>query len=150
MILPVQSFSGPIPVVVNTDVLVAGLRGGGVANAVLGRCLDGALEPLLGPALLAEYEDVVRRDAPFRGSASSVAEREEFLDIFLASARWIHVYFSWRPNLRDESDNHLIELAVAGSAAYIVSRNVRDLRAMDLRFDGLEIVTPAQLLRKLP
>lgn len=150
MISPVQSSTGPFPVVVDTDVLVAGLRGGGAANAVLGRCLDGTLEPLVGPALLAEYEDVVQRDAPFRGSTLSTAEREEFLDIFLAGARWVHIYYSWRPNLRDESDNHLVELAVAGGAAFVVTRNIRDLKAMDLRFDGLEILTPAQLLRRLP
>ncbi|MFO1426429.1 MAG: putative toxin-antitoxin system toxin component, PIN family [Steroidobacteraceae bacterium] len=136
--------------VVDTDVLVAGLRGGGAANAVLGLCLDGAIEPLVGPALLAEYEDVMRRDTPFRSSTLTVAEREDFLDIFLAQARWVHIYYSWRPNLRDESDNHLVELAIAGGARCIISRNVRDLKAMELRFDDLQIVTPSQLLRSLP
>lgn len=149
MISPVQSFPEPVQVVVDTDVLVAGLRGGGAANAVLGACLDGVFQPLIGPALLAEYEDVVQRATPFRDSALSIAEREEFLDVFLATARWVHIYYSWRPNLRDESDNHLVELAVAGGAQFIVSRNIRDLKAMDLRFDQFDVVTPTQLLRRL-
>ena len=149
MISPVQSFPEPVQVVVDTDVLVAGLRGGGAANAVLGACLGGVFQPLIGPALLAEYEDVVQRATPFRGSALSIAEREEFLDVFLATARWVHIYYSWRPNLRDESDNHLVELAVAGGARFIVSRNIRDLKAMDLRFDQFDVVTPTQLLRRL-
>ena len=79
-----------------------------------------------------------------------VEATEDFLDIFLAQARWVHIYYSWRPNLRDESDNHLVELAIAGGARCIVSRNVRDLKAMELRFDDLQIVTPSQLLRSLP
>ncbi len=32
------------------------------------------------------------------------------------------VYYGWRPNLPDEGDNHLIELALAGSAQAIVNR----------------------------
>src|SRR6266513_5375089 len=43
----------------------------------------------------------------------SAAEREELFDIYLARCRWTRIYFLWRPNLRDESDNHLVELAVA-------------------------------------
>jgi len=27
--------------------------------------------------------------------------------------RWVSVYFGWRPNLPDEGDNHLFELALA-------------------------------------
>ena len=55
---------------------------------------------------------------------------------------------AWRPNLRDESDNHLVELAVAGGAEAIVTRNVRDFRVgADLRFPQIRIVTPVQFLR---
>jgi len=36
------------------------------------------------------------------------------------------IYFLWRPNLRDEADNHLVELAVAGGAQAVVTRNKRD------------------------
>lgn len=35
------------------------------------------------------------------------------------------MYFAWRPNLADEAGNHLIELAVAGAAGFVVSRNQR-------------------------
>lgn len=56
------------------------------------------------------------------------------LNIFLASCTWTRIYFGWRPNLRDEADNHLVELAVAGGAGYIVTRNVRDLVSMELKF----------------
>ena len=70
------------------------------------------------------------------------------LDIFLSTCRWTRIYFGWRPNLRDEGDNHLVELAVAGGASHIVTLNIRDLRPMKLRFPGLAIVTPTQLLAK--
>ena len=55
---------------------------------------------------------------------------------------------SWRPNVPDEGDNHLVELAVVAQAKYLVSHNTRHLKRMELRFPQLTIVTPSQLLEK--
>ena len=52
------------------------------------------------------------------------------------------MYYSWRPNLRDEGDNHLIELAVAGGADMIVTNSVRDFRGAELRFGSIRVVEP--------
>jgi predicted nucleic acid-binding protein len=113
-------------------------------------CLAGRFQPLMGAALLAEYEDVLARPALFAKCRLSLKERSELLDIFLATCRWTRIYFGWRPNLRDEGDNHLVELAMAGGASCIVTHNVRDLKNMELKFPGLAIATPAQLLAKEP
>jgi putative PIN family toxin of toxin-antitoxin system len=135
-------------IVVDTDVLVSALRGRGAANQVVAECLRGRFLPVMGAALFTEYESVLRRSRPFAHSRLSGAEREELFDIFVAACRWTRVYFAWRPNLRDEDDNHVVELAVAGSASAIVTRNVRGFRIdAELKFPGLEILTPAQLLR---
>ncbi|KAA6187915.1 PIN domain-containing protein [Thiohalocapsa marina] len=64
--------------------------------------------------------------------------------------RWVAVYFSWRPNLPDEADNHLIELALAGQAAAIVTHNVRDLAGGELRLGSLRVISPAQCLEIWP
>ena len=66
----------------------------------------------------------------------------------LAGCQWTRIYYGWRPNLRDESDNHLIEIAVAGGASRIVTANVRDLVRAELLFPGIEIMTPGQFLKK--
>jgi len=138
-------------IVVDTNVLVAALlRGGGPARAVLRACLQSWYLPVLGPALLAEYEDVLSRDELFIGSALTSTERYEVFDAFLAHGRWVEVYYAWRPNLPDEADNHLIELAVAAQADAIITRNLRDLTRGELKFPNLGLLTPEQCLEVYP
>ena len=102
---------------------------------------------LIGTALLAESEDVLSRGALWDKSRLSAREREELLEIFLGVCRWTRIYFGWRPNLRDERDNHLVELAIAGGAECIVTRNVRDIRSMELRFPTVRVCTPKEFLK---
>jgi uncharacterized protein len=134
-------------IVLDTNVLVGACLGRGPSAAVVQGCLTGQFQPLMAAALLAEYEDVFSRRALFAKSRLSASERDELLDIFLAACRWTRIYFGWRPNLRDEGDNHLVELALAGGAGHIVTHNLRDLRSAELKFPGLAAVTPAQFLR---
>lgn len=137
--------------VLDTNVLVAALlRGGGSGRAVLRACLNDLYQPVLGPALLAEYEDVLGRAELFSGSVLSGAERTELFDGFLSCCRWVEVFYAWRPNLPDEADNHLIELGVAARADAIVTRNLRDLSRGELKFPSLRVVTPEQCLEVFP
>jgi len=140
-----------ITVVLDTNILVAAmLRGGGSGRAVLRACLMGRYQPVIGPALLAEYDDVLSRESLLSGSALSASEREALLDGFLGQCRWTEVFYAWRPNLPDEADNHLIELAVAAQADAIVTRNQRDVARGELKFPKLRILTPEQCLEVFP
>ena len=101
------------------------------------------------PPVLAEYEDVLGRDALLTKSLLSSHEQQTLLDVFLWKAEWVRAYFAWRPNLPDEGDNHLVELAIAGGAEFIVTRNLRDLQRMELRFPQLKVVSPEDFLKEL-
>lgn len=138
-------------IVLDTDVLVAALlRGGGSARTVLRACLTEQYQPVLGPALLAEYEDVSVRSELFADSILGRREREQIIDGFLSCCRWVEVFYAWRPNLPDEADNHLIELALAAQADAIVTRNVRDLSRGELKFPMLRVLTPVECLEVFP
>ena len=137
-------------IVLDTSVFVSALLGPtGASREVLRACLDGRLRPLMGAALVAEYESLLSRTELFERSLLDLAEREAVLNGFLNVCRWTNIYYGWRPNLRDEGDNHLLELAVAGGAEAIVTKNVRDLRSGELRFPGLRILQPADLLKEI-
>ncbi|MBU0655746.1 MAG: putative toxin-antitoxin system toxin component, PIN family [Gammaproteobacteria bacterium] len=137
-------------VVVDTNVMVAALLGKEAATArqVIELGLQDKITPLMADALFNEYLDVISRDDVMQKCPFDDDERMEFLSAFLACCQWCKIYFGWRPNLQDEGDNHLIELAVAGGAKYIITTNVRDFKNGELLFDGLNIVTPQQFIQE--
>jgi putative PIN family toxin of toxin-antitoxin system len=137
-----------IPVVIDTNVFVAGLRkGGGISREVLRRTLEGKYLPLFGNALWLEYEELLGRSV-WTPETTDV-ERRQLLAALAKVGRWVTVYYGWRPNLPDEADNHLVELALAGGARAIVTHNVRDVRHGELLLGALRVLTPAECLEEL-
>lgn len=136
-------------IVIDTSVLIAALISEtGAARKILRQCLLGEYKPLIGNALFNEYEDVsARRDILEKCPVSSNHIRD-LLNAMHKTSDWVRVYFLWRPNLADEADNHVLELAVAGQATCIVTNNIRDFRNAQLQFPELEILTPAQFLKR--
>jgi predicted nucleic acid-binding protein len=65
----------------------------------------------------------------------------------LSVCRWVNIYFLWRPNLPDEGDNHVLEVAVAGGVPVIITHNIADF-AGELQFPWIRVMTPAQFLNE--
>ncbi|TCS43205.1 putative toxin-antitoxin system toxin component, PIN family [Reinekea marinisedimentorum] len=137
-----------IKVVIDTSVLISALIGKtGPARAVLRACLTGKYNPLMSTALFLEYEDVSHREDIRELCPLSDDEINQLLAAFYAVCDWVPIHYLWRPNLKDEGDNFLIEAAVAGGARYIVTNNIKDLMGAELKFRDLHIVKPEQMLR---
>ena len=135
-------------IVVDTSVMVSALIGKrGASREVLRRCLSGEYKPLISNALFQEYEDVTSRSKIINAMPLTDKEFRELLNAFYSVCQWVPVHFLWRPNLRDEDDNFLIELAVAGNSNAIVTNNIKDLEGAELTFKDLAIVKPERLLR---
>jgi putative PIN family toxin of toxin-antitoxin system len=138
-----------VPVVIDTNVFVAGLRsGGGASRQVIRRALEGAYCPLFSNALWLEYEDVLAR--PIWTDETAKEDRVQVLAGLAAAGRWVKIYYGWRPNLHDPGDDYLIELAVAGGARAVITHNIRDLRRGELRWPNCAILTPSQCLEEFP
>lgn len=137
-------------IVVDTNVFAAGFTSSvGSNREVIRRCLAGRVHPLMSSALFHEYESVLTRASVLARCPLKQDERDQLLDAFLQACDWIRISFLWRPNLADESDNHVMELAVAGGATAVVTNNVRDFRGGDLVFPDIRVLTPARFLKSL-
>jgi putative PIN family toxin of toxin-antitoxin system len=136
-------------IVVDTNVFVGACIGRGAASKVIEACLAGKMSPLMSNALYLEYEDVLERDAIFAKARLSAAERHALFDIFLGKCIICDIYFLLRPNLRDEADNHLMELAFAGNANRVATFNTRDFQRAELRFGHIEILTPVEIANRI-
>lgn len=135
-------------VVLDTNVLVSAFTSAQAASRqILRKILQGPTTALISVPLFAEYEAVLaHRETQSRCPLTSVQQTQLF-DAFLARTQIIEVYYRWRPNLPDEGDNHVLELAVAAGDAPIVTFNRRDFRGGELRFPGILVQTPGAWLK---
>ncbi|MDP2135813.1 MAG: putative toxin-antitoxin system toxin component, PIN family [Sulfuritalea sp.] len=138
-----------IDLIVDTNVFVSALISeAGASREVIRRCLQRRYQPCISLALFAEYRDVLGRHELFASCPLDATERDELFRAFMAVCRMTDIYYLWRPNLPDEADNHVLELAVAARAAAIVTHNRADFVRSELRFPELRILAPAELLKE--
>ena len=133
--------------VIDTNVFISALISStGASRTVLRACLQGKYQPLMGTALFLEYESILSRSEVMARCRLPKADIEALLAALMSVSEWVRVYYLWRPNLNDEADNHLIELAIAGNAEAIVTQNVKDFQRAELLFPQLSILSPEVLI----
>ena len=134
----------------DTNVIVAALRSRhGASNALLRRALQGELPVVVHQKLVLEYRDVLSRPEILAATQLSFDEIELVLAHLVAVATEIDVRSLWRPNLRDEGDNFVLEIAVAAWPCTIVTHNISDFAHAELRFPQVVTCTPGQLMQSL-
>lgn len=136
-------------IVVDTNVFISALlKSGSAPRQVLRLCLDETIQPLMGNALFSEYEEIMGRQSLFKNSLLNSRERDDLFNAYLRVCKWLPVYYLWRPNFPDEADNHLLELAIAGNAEWLVTGNTKDFTHGELKWGNCSIVTPSRFLKE--
>ena len=135
-------------IVIDTNVFIGAIVSSqGLNREMTRRCLLGEYQPLMGNALFSEYESVMKREEIIARCPLDRTELLNLLAAFLSVSEWINIYYSWRPNLKDEGDNHIIELAVAGNAKIVATNNIKDFQKAELIFPDILIAKPEQIIR---
>jgi len=135
-------------IVVDTSVFISALIGvRGPSREIIRRCLTDEHKPLISNTLFQELEDVSARTRIRKKCPLSTTEIQDLLNAFYSVCEWVPIYYLWRPNIADEGDNFLIELALAGNATHIITNNISDLTNSELSFPELTILKPEQMLR---
>lgn len=134
----------------DTNVLVAAFRSrSGASNALVRRALQGDLPLVVHHKLVFEYRDVLSRPDVMAQTGLAWADIELVLAHLVASACEVEVRYLWRPNLKDEGDNFIVEIAVAAWPCTIVTHNLKDFVYAELRFPQIALSTPGKLLQTL-
>jgi putative PIN family toxin of toxin-antitoxin system len=132
----------------DTDAIVAAMRSpSGASAAIIRKARRGKVALLLSVPLAMEYEAVCVR--PEHQLAAGLSEREVhiFVDVVIAIAEPVKIHYLWRPQLRDPSDEMVLETAVNGRANQLITFNVRDYGTAPTRF-GIEVATPRKALER--
>lgn len=133
-------------IVIDTNVIVAGLRSKrGAAFRLLSLVGTGLFDIHLSVPLILEYEEILLRELPHL--SVSQAAVENVIDYHCAVATHHEIYFLWRPFLRDQDDDMVLELAVKAGCDSIVTYNKRDFAGIE-RFN-LRTIAPADFLRSI-
>lgn len=125
--------------VLDTNVIIsAHLKASGQEALILELALSGKFTLIASPALLEEYESVLRRPRfgfnPTSVTRSIRAIRDHA--VLVQPAKRLHI-------TRDPDDNMVLECAMEGGAAYIVTGNTRDFPA---EFRNVRIIPSRQFL----
>ncbi len=135
--------------VLDTDVVVAALRSDrGASRQLLLAALDGRIELLVPVPLVLEYEAVLTRPQLLKDVEITTGEVGAILDAILATAIPVEMWFLWRPQLKDPSDEMVLETAVNGNADYLATFNLRHLREAAGLF-GIRAAVPGQIWRNI-
>lgn len=135
--------------VLDTSVLIAGVRSSqGASYALLNLVAERIVRPLVTPALFLEYEAVLKRSEHLLAARRSVAQIDLFLAQISDAAEPVDVQFRWRPQLSDPDDELVLEAAINGSAAALITHNTQDFVPAASRF-GIAVLQPSDALRRV-
>lgn len=133
----------------DTDTVVAAMRSPGGASAALLRAARTGRPTLLATApLCLEYESVCTRPEHVEAARFGPGDLAVFLDALVDLMEPVEAWFLWRPQLRDPGDELVLEAAVNGRAAAVVTFNRRDFLPGAGRF-GVEVLPPAEAIRRV-
>jgi len=129
---------------IDTNVVVSGLLFGGVPLKILEASFERRFTWVTSPDLLVEL-DTVLRQRKFSLSAQEIKELTEpvldVVEIVVPSKRLTVIK-------RCDADNRVLECAVQGRSALIVSGDRRDLLSLK-QFRGVDIVSPREFFDRL-
>ncbi|MCI5219866.1 MAG: putative toxin-antitoxin system toxin component, PIN family [Candidatus Electrothrix sp. LOE2] len=135
-------------ITLDTNVIYQALHSSsGASFYILQQVRERKIKLALSVPLIKEYEDVLKREKSLENFGLQLEDIDKFLHLIAYIGKPYVTYFLFRPNLIDEKDNMLVELAVTSQSDYLVTNNIKDFKNAELKFDQLKIVTPGEFVK---
>ena len=138
-------------VVLDTCVIFQALYSqSGASHAILQMVRKGDLQMVVSTPIFAEYCDVCLRKSSLQLFGLTEEDVWNVLNFIAYISIKIDIKYLLRPNLQDEGDNLIMELAFASDSRYLITKNIRDFTCnSELRFDGVRVITPADFMQEV-
>ncbi|WMT92622.1 putative toxin-antitoxin system toxin component, PIN family [Pelagibacterium sp. H642] len=135
--------------ILDTATMVAAIRSNaGASRRLLVAGLEQRLTMLASVPLMIEYQAVMTRPEHLEASGLSAEDVNTLLDAVAAVVEPVRLAFLWRPAVRDQNDDMVLEAAVNGQADAIVTFNLRDFDQVAARF-GVEVLSPGAAWQRM-
>ena len=135
-------------VTLDTNILYQALKSTrGASYFILQKVRERQIQIALSVPLFHEYQDVLKREKSLQDFGLEIEDIDKFLRFIAFVGKIYETYFLLRPNLKDEKDNMIVELAVTSQSEYLVTSNIRDFKNAELKFDQLKVITPAEFVK---
>jgi putative PIN family toxin of toxin-antitoxin system len=133
-------------IVADTNVFVTALRSKfGASYKLFSLISSDKFQLNLSVPLALEYEAVAKRLIDEIGLSEKAID--DILDYVISKSNRWEIYYLWRPQLNDPSDDMVLELAVTSNCNYILTYNTSDFKGVE-KF-GIEIMTPKAFLQMI-
>lgn len=119
----------------------------GASYFILQQVRNRKIQIALSVPVFFEYQDVLTRDKSLKDFELKLNDVESFLRFIAYIGKTFEIYFLLRPNLKDEKDNKIVELAVTSQSNYLITSNIRDFKNAELKFDELKVITPSEFVK---
>jgi putative PIN family toxin of toxin-antitoxin system len=137
-------------VVFDTCIWVAAVRSRrGASFALLSEIPHGRFRFGISIPLFTEYSAKLMDASASGKSRLTAAQTDAILQALAHFGTEVPIYYQLRPNLRDENDNMVFECAANFQAKAIVTHNIKDFLAPELRGYDIEPMTPGAFLERM-
>ena len=132
-----------LKIVIDTNVFISALRSSkGASFRLLSMVGTQKFDFCISVPLILEFEAVAKRNTGSLGLDSS--DIDDILDYLCLAGNKQHIFYLWRPLLKDPKDDMVLEVAVESESHFIVTFNKRDFKGCEIF--GINLVTPQEFL----
>lgn len=134
-------------IVIDTNVLITGLKSRrGASFKLLSTVGQNKFSVNLSVPLLLEYEMVAKE--LIGELALTEKDIDNILNYICRVSKWRKIFYLWRPFLKDQKDDMVLELAVTSQCDLIITYNKKDFKNVE-KFFGIRLLTPKEFLHKI-
>jgi len=119
----------------------------GASHFILQQVRNRRIQIALSVPVFLEYKDVLTREKSLKDFKLQLNDVDKFLRFIAYIGKTFEIYFLFRPNLKDEKDNMIVELAITSQSDYLITSNIRDFKNAELKFDELKVITPGEFVK---